>query len=156
MSARPRTTSGMNKKWKPAPKAAADAFASVTTNLTGAEPHKMFGYACIFANGYLCVGLHEVGMVLRLADADRSQFIERFHARGFEPMPGRVMREYVVVPPPLLADPKALRGWAKKAVAYVSTLAPKATRGASKTSAKQPRAGLNAAPGRHRRADTRR
>ncbi|MBI1815478.1 MAG: TfoX/Sxy family protein [Deltaproteobacteria bacterium] len=146
----------MKKKWKPAPKAAADAFASVITNLTGAEPRKMFGYACIFANGYLCVGLHEAGMIMRLADDDRIQFVERFQAQGFEPMPGRVMREYVVVPPPLLSDPKVLRNWAKKSVAYVCSLTPKATRGASKTSAKRPRAGVTATPGRRRRADTRR
>ncbi len=31
------------KKWRPAPKPAADAFARATAGLAGAEPRKMFG-----------------------------------------------------------------------------------------------------------------
>jgi hypothetical protein len=47
-------------------------------------------------------------------------------ARTFEPMPGRPMVEYVVVPPNLVAKPDALAGWIRKAVAYSRSLPHKA------------------------------
>ena len=115
------------KKWKPAPPAAVDAFAAATRNLPGAEPRKMFGYACVFAGGQMFAGLHEVGMVLRLSDPDRAEFQRLPGAIPFEPMPGRVMREYTVVPAALLSAPGRLRPWVERSLAYVSALPPKKT-----------------------------
>jgi len=43
-------------------------------------------------------------------------------AKQFEPMPGRVMREYVVVPKVLLNAPEQLHAWVEKSLAYVSSL----------------------------------
>src|SRR2546426_8389446 len=82
--------------WKPAPEAAAAAFTNAIAGLEGVEPRKMFGYSCAFANGHMLAGLHELGMIIRLPEGERGQFIQQFGARLFEPMPGRVMREYVV------------------------------------------------------------
>lgn len=109
-------------KWKPAPAKAAAAFEAVTAGLTAAEPRKMFGYACVFAGANMFAGLHEAGMVLRLPEADRAQFLRLKGATQFEPMPGRVMREYVVVPPGLLAAPLELREWIERSLTYVTTL----------------------------------
>jgi hypothetical protein len=43
----------------------------------------------------------------------------------FEPMKGRPMREYVVLPPPIVADSRKLRAWLRRAIAHVDTLPPK-------------------------------
>lgn len=86
------------KKWKPTPAKAVAAFEASTSGLPGAEPRKMFGYSCVFAKGNMFAGLHEVGMVLRLSEEQRAEFHRLKDAKQFEPMPGRVMREYVVVP----------------------------------------------------------
>jgi TfoX/Sxy family transcriptional regulator of competence genes len=110
------------KKWKPAPPEAVTAFATATANLPGAEPRKMFGYSCVFANGNMFSGLHEAGMILRLPDKERAEFLQLKGAEQFEPMPGRVMREYVVVPGMLLNTPDQLRAWVEKSLAYVSSL----------------------------------
>jgi TfoX/Sxy family transcriptional regulator of competence genes len=110
------------KKWKPAPREAAVAFEAATSDLLGAEPRKLFGYSCVFAKGNMFAGLHESGMVLRLPDEQRAEFLRLKGAKQFEPMPGRVMREYVVVPKVLLNAPEQLRMWVKKALAYVSSL----------------------------------
>jgi TfoX/Sxy family transcriptional regulator of competence genes len=110
------------KKWKPAPPEAVAAFEAATSGLPGAEPRKMFGYSCVFAKGNMFAGLHEVGMVLRLADVQRPEFLRLKGAQQFEPMPGRVMREYVVVPKVLLKAPQELRTWVEKSLAYVSSL----------------------------------
>jgi TfoX/Sxy family transcriptional regulator of competence genes len=110
------------KKWKPAPNEAVAAFEASTSGLAGIEPKKMFGYSCVFAKGNMFAGLHEVGMVLRLPDEQRAEFLRLKGALQFEPMPGRVMREYVVVPRVLLNASEKLRAWVEKSLAYVSSL----------------------------------
>jgi TfoX/Sxy family transcriptional regulator of competence genes len=124
------------KKWKPAPAEAVAAFEEATSSLPGAEPRKMFGYSCVFAKGNMFAGLHEVGMILRLPDMQRTEFLRLKGAEQFEPMPGRVMREYVVVPKMLLKAPKELRDWVEKSLAYVSSLPakPKKSSGGGKGS----------------------
>ena len=110
------------KKWKPASREAVAAFEASTSGLSGAEPRKMFGYSCVFAKGNMFAGLHEVGIVLRLPDEQRAEFLRLKGASQFEPMPGRVMREYVVVPRMLLNAPEKLRAWVEKSLAYVLSL----------------------------------
>jgi TfoX/Sxy family transcriptional regulator of competence genes len=117
------------KKWKPAPGEAVKAFETVTSGLTAAEPRKMFGYSCVFAKGNMFAGLHEAGMVLRLPEEQRAEFLRLKGAAQFEPMPGRVMREYVVVPKVLLDAPKQLREWVEKSLFYVSSLPAKQKKG---------------------------
>jgi len=115
----------MMKKWKPAPRELVAAFEAATSGLSGAEPRKMFGYSCVFSKGNMFAGLHEAGMVLRLPDEERTEFLRLKGAKQFEPMPGRVMREYVVVPKVLLNAPEQLRAWVEKSLAYVSSLSAK-------------------------------
>jgi TfoX/Sxy family transcriptional regulator of competence genes len=117
------------KKWKPAPREAVKAFERVTSGLAGAEPRKMFGYSCIFAKGNMFAGLHEAGMVLRLPEEQHAEFLRLKGAEQFKPMPGRVMREYVVVPRILLNEPDQLREWVEKSLSYVSSLPAKEKKG---------------------------
>ena len=116
------------KKWAPAPVEAAAAFETATSGLSGGEPRKMFGYSCFFAKGNMFAGLHEVGMILRLPEEQRREFLRLKGAKQFEPMPGRVMREYVVVPKVLLDSPERLRAWVEKSLAYALSLPVKAKR----------------------------
>ena len=114
------------KKWKPAPRESVAAFEAATSGLSGAEPRKMFGYSCVFSKGNMFAGLHEAGMVLRLPEEQRTEFLQLKGAKQFEPMPGRVMREYVVVPKMLLNAPVELRAWVEKSLDYVLSLPTKA------------------------------
>ncbi|MGZ3590160.1 MAG: TfoX/Sxy family protein [Thermodesulfobacteriota bacterium] len=116
------------KKWKPAPAKVVAAFEASTSGLPGAEPRKMFGYSCVFARGNMFAGLHEAGMVLRLPEEQRDEFLRLKGAKQFEPMPGRVMREYVVTPRVLLDSPERLRAWVEKSLAYVLSLPAKPKR----------------------------
>jgi TfoX/Sxy family transcriptional regulator of competence genes len=117
------------KKWKPAPREAVAAFDASTSGLSGAEAKKMFGYSCVFSKGNMFAGLHEAGMVLRLPDEQRAEFLRLKGASQFEPMPERVMREYVVVPRVLLNAPEKLRAWVEKSLAYVLSLPAKPKKG---------------------------
>jgi hypothetical protein len=69
-------------------------------------------------------------MVHRLPD-DRARFVKAFGATRFEPMPGRVMREYVVVvvPKVVLETPRTLASALTKAKDDALALPPTAAKG---------------------------
>jgi len=75
-------------------------------------------------------------MTLRLPADKREEFLALAGARAFEPMPGRVMKEYVVVPGAMLADRATLSRWAKGALEYGSAMPAKP----SATERRRPRA----------------
>jgi TfoX/Sxy family transcriptional regulator of competence genes len=85
----------------------------------------MFGYPCIFLNGNLTAGLFQDRLMMRLSEEDRRSFLKLPGARVFEPMPGRLMREYVETPGSLVKNAGELDRWLRKSVTYVQTLKPK-------------------------------
>ncbi len=110
-------------KWKPAPAELLALFDRVHARLPdAAERRKMFGYPCAFVHGQMFVGLHQDNMVLRLAEPDRAEFLKLADASLFMPMPGRVMKEYVVVTPALKKDEAALHDWVKRSFTYAASL----------------------------------
>ena len=109
-------------EWKSAPPALIDRFTGALRDFPQAEVRKMFGYPAAFVNGNMMAGLFQDSMMLRLSAADLAAMREQTGARPFEPMPGRVMREYVVVPPAILKSNAGLERWLGYAFAYVSSL----------------------------------
>jgi len=103
-------------------------FSEIIHHVPGAQVKKMFGYPAAFVNGHMFAGLFEERVFLRLGEHDRASFSLQEGARPFEPIPGRVMREYVTVPEWLMASADELRAWVTKASAYASTLPPKLLR----------------------------
>ena len=122
-------------KWRPAPEGLVDAFEKALRAVPDAEPRKMFGYPCAFINGQMFAGLHQENMVLRLSEEQR-EIIGRFGAKPFEPMPGRLMREYVIVPESFLKAPEKLAEWIKKSFDYAKSLPPKAAKERSRRAKK--------------------
>jgi TfoX N-terminal domain len=86
-----------------------------------ADRKMMFGFPVRVLRGNMFMGLHEDSLILRLAEADRTEFLARYDAGLFEPMPGRPMREYVVVPPSLAYD-DAVAEWVRRSRAYAEQL----------------------------------
>jgi len=84
----------------------------------------MFGYPCAFLNGNLLTGLFQDQMMVRLSEADRAKAALDVAATPFAPG-GRPMREYVVLPPEVIADKPKLDAWLKRAIAHVGALAAK-------------------------------
>ena len=126
MAAKRKT--GTMPKWKPAPADLVATFERVAGGLSGVELRKMFGYPAAFVAGNMFTGLHEDRMILRLGEEDRTVLLREQGARIFEPMPGRPMREYVVVPEALLRSAPKLLGWLRSAEAYARTLPPKSSK----------------------------
>ena len=86
-----------------------------------ADRKLMFGYPVCVLRGNMFMGLHEESMFLRLSEADRAEFLDRYGASLFEPMPGRPMKEYVVVPPALLHE-DAVDEWVRRSRAWAEQL----------------------------------
>jgi hypothetical protein len=104
---------------------------------TGGEGRIMFGCPSAFLRGNLFMGLFGSKLFVRLAEAERMKLLAVEGTEIFDPMGGRPMREYVVVPAGWLegdADDE-LRTWARQAARYGATLPPK---GATKKAAKKP------------------
>jgi TfoX/Sxy family transcriptional regulator of competence genes len=89
----------------------------------GVEKRRMFGYPSRFLNGNMFMGLHNNNMILRLSEKDRVDFLN-VGGKAFEPMPGRVMKEYVVVPNEMIRS-HDLKAWIDRSLAYASGLPPK-------------------------------
>lgn len=99
------------------------------------EHRKMFSYPCAFVGGNLFAGLHQDSVIVRLSEKGRAVALAEDGAQSFEPMPGRPMREYVVVPVGALKDRGKLAVWLRRGLDYVASLPPKAkkARGATRS-----------------------
>jgi len=82
----------------------------------------MFGYPALFLNGNMFAGTFRDQVVVRLGEKDRAALLKEKGAVPFAPMPGRAMKEYVVVPAALVSRPAALRAWLERALTYADTL----------------------------------
>jgi TfoX/Sxy family transcriptional regulator of competence genes len=91
----------------------------------GGERKQMFGYPCAFEGGHLFTGLFADGMFVRLGELERAQLLETKGAAPFEPMKGRPMREYVVLPPSMLEDEQAVKSWMRLGLEHARSLPPK-------------------------------
>ena len=114
-----------NPKFAPAPPEMIHLFENALGVVPEAEVRKMFGYPAGFVNGNMFTGLHGNDMVVRLSPDDLGTFLALEGSRQFEPMPGRPMREYAVVPPSLLKSGSELGTWLRKAYAYAKSIPPK-------------------------------
>jgi TfoX/Sxy family transcriptional regulator of competence genes len=100
-------------------------FDKVMKDFPMATQRKMFGCPCVFVNGNLFAGLFEEEMFLRLNDEDRLAIRKEYGTQLFEPMPGRPMREYVMIPHYVRNSPRLLKSWLTKGMEHAQALPPK-------------------------------
>lgn len=115
-------------KWKKSSPELIERFLTLTNDLPAIEPRKMFGYPCAFIKGNLFTGLHEENMILRLNEADRETFLKKYSTHLFEPMKGRPMKEYVVVPKEVISNTRQIKTWLDKSMQYAASIPPKKKR----------------------------
>jgi hypothetical protein len=111
--------------WVKSPAELVEAFASVLARFPDATQRQMFGYPAAFIGGNLVTSLHEDRWIVRLPDDARGRLLELDGAGPFEPMPGRPMKGFAILPKTVVADPEAVAGWVERAVAFGHTLPPK-------------------------------
>ena len=101
-----------------------ERFDALTSTLPGVERRQMFGYPSLFVGGNLVTGLHKGWWFVRLGEADRAE-LRQLGAGPFEPMPGRAMGGYLVLPLDVFADDAAVLGWVDRAIGFGRSLPPK-------------------------------
>jgi hypothetical protein len=111
--------------WKKSPPELVAAFEALGARRPELQARKMFGYPAGFVGGHLTTALHEDRWLVRLPHGQRAELLAVPGAGLFEPMPGRPMKEYVLLPADLATDADAVDAWVDRAIAYARTLPPK-------------------------------
>jgi TfoX/Sxy family transcriptional regulator of competence genes len=124
-------------EWKKTPPELAAKFDRAAPKDPKVVRKPMFGYPALFLNGNMFAGTFQDKIVARLSIEARERALSA-GAKQFSPMPGRPMKEYVVVPAADLAKPAALARWVAQAHTYAKTLPAKEKKPAKKASARKP------------------
>jgi TfoX/Sxy family transcriptional regulator of competence genes len=138
-------------QWKKTPPELAATFEKARPKDPAVQSKLMFGYPAVFLNGNMFAGTFQDKIVIRVGK-DPS-FADAKNAKPFEPMPGRPMTGFVVVPDAVVKSPAKLREWIAEGLAYAKTMPPKgpktaasaraanakSARAAAKTSARKTR-----------------
>ena len=112
-------------KMEKAPQALIDAFDAALPDDPRAVRKVMFGYPAAFVGGNMFAGVFAASVFVRLPEGERGELPG---ARPLEPMPGRPMKDYVVLPDAVVADAGALRRWVARGFEHGARLAPKETK----------------------------
>jgi len=101
-----------------------DYFASIVPDHPAVSVRPMFGQLSALVNGNMFMGIFGEDVLVRLPEADREEVLGA-GGRVFEPMQGRPMREYVVLPGAWRDEPDRVRGWAARSLDHAEELPPK-------------------------------
>jgi TfoX/Sxy family transcriptional regulator of competence genes len=112
-------------KWKKSPPELVE-FITERMSFEECEPKKMFGYQCFFKNNNMFTGLFKDKLFLRLGPEDRQELMKKNKdIEGFQPLPGRIMKEYVIIPERIYSTKKTFDPLVVKSMKFVASLPPK-------------------------------
>ncbi len=109
-------------------KVSPEAVARLEQALAGYEkkPRPMFGCPAYFINDTWFAGAWGEFILARLNEAQQAELMAAHpDARRFEPFPGRIMKEFMVLPPAVTGDDAELDRWLTEAHLYSASLPPK-------------------------------
>jgi hypothetical protein len=86
---------------------------------------QMFGYPCAWIGGNMLTGLFAEDWWVRVSEPDREALLALPGAHAFEPMPGRAMGRYVVLPADVAASDEAVERWLARAIEFTRSMPPK-------------------------------
>lgn len=101
---------------QPYDKALAVELEAVMGDIPGAKAGKMFGMPGYKVNGKLAVGMFEDSVVAKVGAARTAELVGKGGVEPFEPLPGRVWKEWIR----LRGDLRKQRGLLEEAVGYVA------------------------------------
>jgi TfoX/Sxy family transcriptional regulator of competence genes len=116
---------GINLKWK---KVSTELSMLLANALEGKPVQKriMFGCPAYFVNNNMFTAMHQDNIVIRLSEDGRTEISAKYdESEPFEPMKGRVMKEYIVIPETLYNDPDEFDFWLNQSYEYASSIPPK-------------------------------
>jgi TfoX/Sxy family transcriptional regulator of competence genes len=99
-----------------------ERFAAVLDRFPDVERKQMFGFPAAFVGGNMVTGLMGERWQVRLPEDAATELLTVPGAGPFEPMPGRPMRGYYVVPPSIVDDDAAIETWVGRAIDHGHSL----------------------------------
>jgi TfoX/Sxy family transcriptional regulator of competence genes len=109
-------------KWEKMSKEAAQRLEAIVKPFA-CQKKPMIGHEVYWVNGNMFAGVFQSLLFFRLSQQDQKEFLEKYKdAKQFEPMAGRPMKDYVVIPESVLGDSKALGEWVKRSYDYTASL----------------------------------
>ena len=91
--------------WSKAPAELVSFLEEAARDVDGSQKRMMFGFPAYFINGNMFMAAHQENLILRLRHTDQEALLSSDDGFArFEPMAGRVMKEYVVVPKRVYVD----------------------------------------------------
>jgi len=88
----------------------------------------MFGNLSGFVNGNMFFGLFGNDLFVRLSDEDQQVLLLKEGASVLEPMKGKPMKDYVILPRAWRDRPQTVRQWISRSLDWASKLPPKKTK----------------------------
>src|SRR5690349_3864813 len=85
----------------------------------------MFGNTAAFVNGNMFMGLFGDDLFLRLSEDDGAEIMKNNGASPFEPMKGRPMRGYFLIPKAWRKSPETARSWVTRSLESTGKMPPK-------------------------------
>jgi hypothetical protein len=113
-----------------------ERFDAIAAEFPGAERRLTFGYPCLYVGGNMVSGLFRTAWHVRLGGEAQAEALALEGAAPFEPMPGRPMTGFTLLPPSVVADDTAIRHWVGRAIEFGATMPPKVPKARSKPKAK--------------------
>lgn len=101
---------------------ASEALLRSLAQVEGVALRPMFGNLSAFVRGNMYMGVYGDDLFVRLSEGDRAELLSVEGAAVFEPIKGRQMKEYVVVPRSWAGYPSKIEPWAAKALEWSSSL----------------------------------
>jgi TfoX/Sxy family transcriptional regulator of competence genes len=87
------------------------------------KKRKMFGCPAYFVNNNMLAGVFQDDIFMHLSEADRIEIRSIYdEAIPFEPIKGRIMKEYVVLPDTLYNNSEKFQEWLNRSYQFVSSL----------------------------------
>jgi hypothetical protein len=112
--------------WKKSSPELIERFGAALPDDAAVQRRQMFGYPAAFVGGNFWVGLHEERVVVRLPDGLHERFAALAGAKSFDPMGGRPMKGWFVVPAEITGSAAKLRALLGATLAEVVRLPKKA------------------------------
>ena len=104
------------------PPALIERFDTVASDFPEATRRLTFGFPCLYVGGNMVTGLYGESWHVRVDKDDTDELLRLPGARPFEPMPGRPMTGFTLLPETIVDDDAAIREWVGRAIAHVSTM----------------------------------
>ena len=112
-------------KMEKSPPELIERFDTVAADFPEATRRLTFGYPCLYVGGNMVSGLFESSWHVKLGPDERRELEAIPGSAPFEPIPGRPMTGFTLLPSSIINDDQAIRHWVQRAIDYGATLPPK-------------------------------